>query len=217
MESRLNRCPRSAAGHGVNLRVKEQPLASFRQRFCAPSAAKRPLAEPLKGTNAMTSNSAKPTAVRYYAFGHFVVDVHRRLLFRDGKVVPLTSKPFDVLLILIQERERIVDKDEFLQRVWPNTFVQESTLVQRISILRKTFGLRPEDHDVIVTVTGRGYQFVATVEELAHLPQSPDVSKPDRPEDLLGTNHQEGGISETVEAEESLSSRSSGPARTFGR
>ena len=149
----------------------------------------------------MTPNSANPTAARYYAFGDFVVDVHRRLLLRDGKVVPLTSKPFDVLLILIQDRARIVEKDEFLQRVWANTIVQESNLVQRISVLRKAFGLRPDDHNVIVTIPGRGYQFVASVEELAELPWRARVAEQqEEPEDSRpGTNPEEHSLVETAD------------------
>jgi len=106
-----------------------------------------------------------------YAFGAFLVDPVRRLLWRDGVVVPLSGKTFDLLLALLAHRDRVVDKDALLSLVWPDAVVQENNLVRHISSLRRALGQRLDQHDPIVTVSGRGYRFVAAVTELTELPK----------------------------------------------
>jgi DNA-binding winged helix-turn-helix (wHTH) protein len=96
------------------------------------------------------------------------------LLWRGGKPVPLTAKTFDVLAYLLDHPHRVIEKEEFFQRLWPGTAVLEASLVRQISLLRKALGQRPESHDYIVTIPGRGYEFVATVEPLADLPEGLD-------------------------------------------
>ena len=114
------------------------------------------------------------------AFGPFVVDFVRRLAWRDGKPLFLTGKSFEVLALLIANRDRVVTKDDLLREIWPDTFVQENNVVRHVSTLRKTLGQRPEQHDYVLTVQGRGYRFVAPVIELDELPQglSPHRSLP---------------------------------------
>lgn len=104
------------------------------------------------------------------AFGPFVLDFVRRLAWRDGQPLALTGKSFEVLVYLIAHRDRVVSKDDLLRDLWPGTFVQENNLVRHVSTLRKALGQRPEDHDYVLTVQGRGYRFVAAVTELAVLP-----------------------------------------------
>src|SRR5689334_2389592 len=106
-----------------------------------------------------------------YAFGAFLVDPVRRLLWRHGVVVPLSGKTFDLLLALLAHRDRVVDKDALLGLVWPDAVVQENNLVRHISSLRRALGQRLDQHDPIVTVSGRGYRFVAAVAELTELPK----------------------------------------------
>lgn len=95
-----------------------------------------------------------------YGFGEWRVDLTRRLVLRHDQPVPLPPRAFDTLLFLLQHRGRVVGKDELLQAVWPDTFV-ENNLNQSISALRRAFGERRGDHRFIATVAGRGYQFVA--------------------------------------------------------
>ena len=83
-----------------------------------------------------------------YAFGPFVVDPVKRRLWRDGRLVPITSKTFDVLVVLLEHRDHIVSKDELLNRVWPDTAVNENNLARQISSLRRALGQRPDQHDV---------------------------------------------------------------------
>ena len=106
-----------------------------------------------------------------YAFGPFVVDLVKRTLWRDGRPVPITSKTFDVLVVLLEHRDHIVSKDELLNRVWPDTAVNENNLARQISSLRRALGQRPDQHDFVVTIPGHGYRFVATVQDVPDLPR----------------------------------------------
>ncbi|MGH9939171.1 MAG: winged helix-turn-helix domain-containing protein, partial [Blastocatellia bacterium] len=69
---------------------------------------------------------------RFYEFGSFRIDVSERVLKRDGEIVPLTQKAFEVLLALVERRGAIVSKEELMEKVWPDTFVEESNLAQNI-------------------------------------------------------------------------------------
>jgi Tol biopolymer transport system component/DNA-binding winged helix-turn-helix (wHTH) protein len=106
---------------------------------------------------------------RGYRFGPFVADAVRLRLWKGGRLVPLTTKPFEVLLVLLEHRDRIVSKDELLDRVWPNATVQENNLARQIATLRRALG-REDSGEFIATVTGRGYRFVAPAEALRTLP-----------------------------------------------
>src|SRR5437660_1779037 len=81
-----------------------------------------------------------------YGFGPFLVDPVRRLLRHQGNVVALAPKAFEVLVTLIERRERIVGKDELLKTVWPNTVVEENNLARHISTLRKAFDETLTEH-----------------------------------------------------------------------
>src|SRR6202162_5535853 len=104
-----------------------------------------------------------------YRFGQFVLDPGRRTLSRADSPVSLTPKAFDVLLFLVQNANRLVTKEELLQAVWGDTFVEEGNLKQYISHLRKALGDNSEDTRLIVTIARKGYQFTmdVTVEEEA--------------------------------------------------
>jgi eukaryotic-like serine/threonine-protein kinase len=98
-----------------------------------------------------------------YRFGQFVLDPGRRTLSRADSPVSLTPKTFDVLLFLVQNPNRLVTKEELLQAVWGDTFVEEGNLKQYISHLRKALGNNSEDTRLIVTIARKGYQFTARV------------------------------------------------------
>jgi DNA-binding winged helix-turn-helix (wHTH) protein/Flp pilus assembly protein TadD len=109
-----------------------------------------------------------------YEFGPFRVDAVKRLLLREDQTVQLTPKCFDILLALVESSGEIIDKDELMKRVWPDSFVEEGNLTYNISILRKALGERAGEHQYIVTVPGRGYRFVASVHELQAGPDQAD-------------------------------------------
>jgi DNA-binding winged helix-turn-helix (wHTH) protein len=75
-----------------------------------------------------------------YEFGPFRLDAAEHLLLRDGEAVPLTPKAFDLLLALVERHGHLLEKDELLKTVWPDTFVEEANLASNISQLRKTLG-----------------------------------------------------------------------------
>ena len=104
-------------------------------------------------------------APRTFRFGDFELDASKRLLRREGQQVALNAKTFDLLLALVERRGEVVSKDALLERVWPGQFVEEGNLTVQISALRKIFGERKDEHRFVVTVPGRGYSFVAAVED----------------------------------------------------
>jgi eukaryotic-like serine/threonine-protein kinase len=73
-----------------------------------------------------------------YEFGPFRLDPEKRLLLHHDEPVPLQLKAFETLLVLVRSRQQVVLKDELMQAVWPDTFVEESNLAQNIFVLRKT-------------------------------------------------------------------------------
>src|SRR5258705_11274973 len=115
-----------------------------------------------------------------HRFGQFAMDSRKRTLSRADSPVSLTPKAFDVLLFLVQNPNRLVTKDELLQTVWGDTFVEEGNLTQYISHLRKALGDNSEDTRLIVTIARRGYQFTGnvTVTESADIARKPVVYVP---------------------------------------
>ena len=99
----------------------------------------------------------------FYEFGPFRLDARKRLLMREGEIVPLKPKAFDTLLALVEEGGHILEKDALMRRVWPDTSVEEGNLTFNISSLRKALGDDPRRHEYIVTIPGEGYKFVAGV------------------------------------------------------
>lgn len=116
----------------------------------------------------------KQSARHFYEFGPYRLDTGERVLMREGQLVPLTPKSFETLLVLVESGGRIIDKEELLNKIWPDTFVEEVSLAKNISLLRKTLG---EDvaHHYIETFPRRGYRFVADVREVWEEP--PAVEK----------------------------------------
>ncbi len=104
-----------------------------------------------------------------YAFDLFQFDVEQRVLTREGKAVPLTPKATDILILLLRSAGQLVEKDELMKEVWPNTFVEEANVTQNIFTLRRALGETESGKSYIETVARRGYRFVADV-TLAKVP-----------------------------------------------
>src|ERR1700741_2029265 len=115
-----------------------------------------------------------------YEFGPFRIDLERYLLLRGEESIPLSPKVFETLLFLVKHHGQVQKKDEIINSVWPDTFVEESNLAQNIFLLRKALGEEKNEHRYIVTIPGVGYRFVAPVTERAAL-QSPQGEAPARP------------------------------------
>jgi predicted ATPase/DNA-binding winged helix-turn-helix (wHTH) protein len=94
-----------------------------------------------------------------YRFDRFLVDPGRRRLLLDGEPAKVGARAFDILLALIERRQRVVSKDELLDLVWPDMSVEQGNLQVQIFALRKVLGA-----GAIATIPGRGYQFAAAVE-----------------------------------------------------
>jgi DNA-binding winged helix-turn-helix (wHTH) protein len=102
---------------------------------------------------------------RFYVFGLFRLDVTERVLSGHQGIVALTPKAFDTLLILVENSGHVLSKDELMEKVWPDSFVEENNLAQNISMLRKALGEESGGQRFIETVPKRGYRFVAEVRE----------------------------------------------------
>jgi TolB-like protein/DNA-binding winged helix-turn-helix (wHTH) protein len=101
-----------------------------------------------------------------FRFGEFSLNVAERRLSSRGACVSLTPKVFDTLLLLVDNAGRLVEKEAFLKHLWPDAFVEESSLAQNISVLRRALGDDGNGNRFIDTVPKRGYRFVAEVREL---------------------------------------------------
>jgi len=105
-----------------------------------------------------------------YVFGHFRLDAGERALFYEGKLVSLTPKALDTLCVLVSRAGHVVSKEELMQAVWPDTFVEDGNLSVNIFALRKALGEGTNGHNYIETVPRRGFRFVAPVELEEHVP-----------------------------------------------
>ena len=104
-----------------------------------------------------------------YAVDNFRIDAGRRLFFSGGEgPIPLPSKVFDTLLYLVTHNGLVIEKDELIAAIWPDTIVEENNLNKNISALRLLLGEKPAEHRFIVTVPGRGYKFVADVRRIGN-------------------------------------------------
>src|SRR5215216_2700689 len=102
---------------------------------------------------------------RIYSFADFRLDAGRRLLLREERPVALGPKAFDLLLALVENSGRVLEKDELLGLVWPGQFVEENNLTVHMSVLRKALGERKDEHRFVITMPGHGYRFVADVRD----------------------------------------------------
>jgi Tol biopolymer transport system component/DNA-binding winged helix-turn-helix (wHTH) protein len=97
----------------------------------------------------------------YYEFGRFRVNPAEGLLYCDDQVVQLKPKVFDTLRVFLERQGHVLSKEELLQAIWPDSFVEENNLAQNISTLRKALG-----QQYIETIPKRGYRFVGEVKEV---------------------------------------------------
>lgn len=101
-----------------------------------------------------------------YAFGDFRLETEGPELWQSGTRVPLPQKALELLVMLLERRGRTVTKEEMLNHVWPDTFVDENNLAVNIAALRRVFGVKATDKAFIETIARRGYRFNAPVTEL---------------------------------------------------
>src|SRR5271169_6607783 len=107
-----------------------------------------------------------------FRFESFQLDVAERRLSRSSEAIPLRSKVFDTLCILVENHGRLIRKDELMQRLWPDSIVEENNLDHNISKLRRALQDGANGQKFIETVPRQGYRFVA---EVRQIPASPAV------------------------------------------
>ncbi len=118
-----------------------------------------------------------------FEFGEFTIDADQRRLVRRAseEVVPLTPKAMDALIYFLEHRQELLDKDTLLAAIWPNVTVEENSLTQTISTLRRVLGEARGENRYIATIPGRGYRFVAEVAQRSAGPQRTLAVLPFRP------------------------------------
>src|SRR6476661_7315025 len=99
----------------------------------------------------------------YYEFGPYQLNVNTRLLKRGGETISLTPKAAEILVLLVTRAGQLVEKDELLKEIWPDTFVEEANLSQNIFTLRRALGDDRTVPKYIETIARRGYRFTSSV------------------------------------------------------
>src|SRR5471030_2521879 len=112
------------------------------------------------------------------SFGPFRLLASQRLLLEGDRPVRLGSRAFDILVALLEHPGEVVDKEQLIARAWPQTFVEEANLKIQVSALRRALGDGQRGNRYILTVPGRGYNFVAAVRREKALLDAPKVSTP---------------------------------------
>lgn len=111
-------------------------------------------------------------------FAAFEFDAATRELRRDGRPVHLSPKAFDLLQVLLEQRPRLVSKDDLQDRLWPDSVVLEANLVNAVAEIRRALGDNPKAPAFVATVSRRGYRFAADAEPLDRTePPSPAASR----------------------------------------
>jgi DNA-binding winged helix-turn-helix (wHTH) protein/TolB-like protein/Flp pilus assembly protein TadD len=114
-----------------------------------------------------------------FCFGPFQLDVAERLLLRNGESITLPPKAFETLLVLVQNSGRLITKRDLMNRLWPDTFVEEANLANNISLIRRVLDDDRQECKYIETVPKSGYRFVATVTEASVVTDTGPVVVPD--------------------------------------
>src|SRR5262245_54836054 len=117
---------------------------------------------------------SRPESHIVYEFGDFRLDATRRLLFAKGVAEPraITPKAFETILYFVEHRGELLDKDRLMAELWPGLVVEENSLTQVISLLRRILGEARGENRYFATVPGRGYRFVADVTRLPEVPET---------------------------------------------
>ena len=122
-----------------------------------------PQREAQKPSAFLSGAERAPGPVRFYEFDRFRIDTKRRLLMREGEPIPIKAKALETLVLLVQHAGLLLEKEQLMSRLWPDTAVEEANLTQNIFEVRKVLGEAPGEHRFIATVARRGYRFVAEV------------------------------------------------------
>ena len=156
------------AGEGAHRPRRRQQPATAAVTTCSwastPSSWRRSPASSTGTTRRDGSAHETVQQIRGYRFADFSFELaKRRLSGPDGAAIPLSGRAYDVLAYLVENRDRVVGKDELIKAVWPHSIVEDNNLNQAISTVRRALGDSRDTPRFIVTVAGRGYQFIGDV------------------------------------------------------
>ncbi|HYP01096.1 MAG TPA: transcriptional regulator, partial [Pyrinomonadaceae bacterium] len=162
------------------------------------------------------------------------MDLEKRLLLRDGEPVPLTPKAFDTLALLVRRSGHVVGKNELLEEIWADAYVEESTIAQNVFTLRKALGQNHAENQFIETVPKHGYRFTADVRAIdAATNTRPDIGRQRAAHEIIASEkisdaeisdakisdadarHAETGDAETVDAASREARANENEARGF--
>lgn len=146
----------------------------------------------------MSASPETMNAIRGYEFGPFFLDISRNLLYRGSAAMPLAPRVINLLVVLVQNRGKDLEKNYLMDQLWPSVAVEENNLTVTMSALRKVLGESPGQHMYVVTLPGRGYRFVAKVREVGYL-ESPELVPPltfARPQNSVGPADASAGADE---------------------
>jgi DNA-binding winged helix-turn-helix (wHTH) protein len=124
------------------------------------------------------NRSMSSTIEVFFEFGPFRVEPARRRLLRDGELIPLTARPFAVLLALVERPGRVVTAKELIDVVWQGDAVEENNLTVAVADVRRALGETQPHFKYIITHAGTGYQFIAEVSKKTIKPGEPDNEVP---------------------------------------
>src|SRR5437016_4024527 len=114
----------------------------------------------------------------FYEFGPFLLDINECRLLRAGRSVPLKPKLLETLIVLVENRGHMLEKEELMKRLWPDSFVEEANLTVSISQLRKALAENGDQDQYIETVPKHGYRFVAPAERYGNRPELSCANEP---------------------------------------
>lgn len=117
---------------------------------------------------------------RIYEFGEFQLEAENLLLLRNGEIVQLPIKAVQILLALVEANGRVMKKEEILERVWADTFIEESNLSHHVAALRRALGEEKNSKKFIETIPRRGYRFVADVREITESDGASEITVSER-------------------------------------
>jgi DNA-binding winged helix-turn-helix (wHTH) protein/tetratricopeptide (TPR) repeat protein len=124
----------------------------------------------------------------HYDFGPFRLYPASRLLLREGEPVRLTAKVFDLLVLLVEQRGGLVERNFLMNMLWPDAIVEEGNLTQCVFVLRKALGGDQREPAYIDTLPGKGYRFAASVQESAGIASTNAAQTNDSPPTIGPTN-----------------------------
>src|SRR6187549_789275 len=121
-----------------------------------------------------------------FEFGEFLLDTKEKVLVRNGNAVAVTPKAFELLHVLVPNHGHLVEKNELIRAVWPESFVEDANLPFTIGLLRKALGDDAQKPSFIETVPKHGYRFIADVRERSAQDTNSDVTPLPTPYVLAG-------------------------------